>query len=112
MDVFAQVFKALREQRGAEEAWVFARNALDQAPSLLGLDRSLTYELQHENNPAAEHVLTGDLALLRTIVHNHSQRLDRYACQQCGFEAKHFYWQCPGCTQWESYAPKRLEEMQ
>ncbi len=112
VDVFAQVFKGLREQQGADAAWAFARQALEQSPSLLGLDRSLQLELQHPDNPAAEHVLGGDLALLRTLVHKHTQRLDRYACQQCGFEAKHFYWQCPGCTHWESYAPKRLEEMQ
>ena len=112
VDVFAQVFKALRTQLGADEAWTFARQALEQSPSLLGLDRSLNFELQHPDNPAAEHVLGGDLVLLRALVHKHTQRLDRYACQQCGFEAKHYYWQCPGCTQWESYAPKRLEEMQ
>lgn len=112
VDVFAEVFKALRQQRGAEIAWSFAREALRNFPSLLGLDRSLNFELQHPENPAAEHVLGGDLSLLRSLVHKHTQRLDRYACQQCGFEAQHFYWQCPGCTHWESYAPKRLEEMQ
>lgn len=112
VDVFAEVFKALRQQQGADVAWSFAREALRSFPSLLGLDRSLSFELQHPDNPAAEHVLGGDLSLLRTLVHKHTQRLDRYACQQCGFEAQHFYWQCPGCTHWESYAPKRLEEMQ
>lgn len=112
VDVFAQIFKGLRQQRGATAAWDFAHEALQQFPSLLGLDRSLQLELQHESHPAAEHILGGDLALLRKLIHKHSQRLDRYACQNCGFEAQHFYWQCPGCTHWESYAPKRLEEMQ
>lgn len=112
VDVFAQIFKALRTQQGADAAWAFARQALASSPSLLGLDRSLQFELQHEDNPAAEHVLGGDLVLLRQLVNKHTQRLDRYACQNCGFEAKHYYWQCPGCTHWESYAPKRLEEMQ
>ncbi|AQS51023.1 lipopolysaccharide assembly protein LapB [Paenalcaligenes hominis] len=112
VDVFTQVFKALRIHQGATAAWTFAREALHQYPSLLGLDRSLQLELQHPDNPEAAHVLGGDLTLLRTLVHKHTQRLDRYACQNCGFEAKHFYWQCPGCTHWETYAPKRLEEMQ
>lgn len=112
VDVFTQVFKALRTQQGATAAWDFAREALHQSPSLLGLDRSLQLELKHPDNPEAAHVLGGDLTLLRTLVHKHTQRLDRYACQNCGFEAKHFYWQCPGCTHWETYAPKRLEEMQ
>lgn len=112
VDVFAQVFKGLRDKQGAKVAWDFARQALQQSPSLLGLDRSLEFELQHKENPDAEHVLGGDLTLLRTLVHKHTQRLDKYACQKCGFEAQHFYWQCPGCTEWESYTPKRLEEMQ
>lgn len=112
VDVFAQVFKALRAQKGSAEAWSFARQALQQSPSLLGLNRSLDLELQHPDNPEAAHVLGGDLTLLRTLVHKHTQRLDRYSCQNCGFEAKHYYWQCPGCTHWETYAPKRLEEMQ
>lgn len=112
IDVFAQVFTALREQQGGEQAWRFAREALEQSPSLLGLDRSLSVELQYELSPAVQRILGGDLSLLRSLVHRHTQRLDRYACQQCGFEAQHFYWQCPGCTHWESYAPKRLEELQ
>ena len=112
VDVFSQIFKSLRAQKGAEEAWGFAREALEQHPSLLGLDRSLQVELQYALSPAVKRLLGGDLSLLRSLVHKHTQRLDRYACQQCGFEAQHFYWQCPGCTHWESYAPKRLEEMQ
>ncbi|MDN5844472.1 MAG: lipopolysaccharide assembly protein LapB, partial [Alcaligenaceae bacterium] len=52
-----------------------------------------------------------DLGLLRSMIHKHTQRLDRYACNQCGFEARHFYWQCPGCNAWETYSPLRLEEL-
>ena len=114
VDIFAPLFQAIHQQQGATKAWVFARKALKQNPSLLGLDRSLALELQHVqlDDTQAEQIVGKDLALVRGLLHKHIQRLDKYACQQCGFEAKQFYWQCPGCTHWESYAPRRLEEIQ
>ncbi len=35
--------------------------------------------------------------------------LQRYRCAACGFEARHYFWQCPGCMTWDSYPPARLE---
>lgn len=61
--------------------------------------------------PGGEDASGADLGLLRSLIHKHTQRLDRYACSVCGFEARHFYWQCPGCSSWETYEPRRLEEM-
>ncbi len=40
-----------------------------------------------------------------------AQPLRRYRCAACGFEAQHYFWQCPGCLSWDSYPPKRLEEL-
>jgi lipopolysaccharide biosynthesis regulator YciM len=37
--------------------------------------------------------------------------LTRYRCAACGFEAKTFFWQCPGCQSWDSYPPRRVEEL-
>src|SRR5699024_1523946 len=39
LDTFNVVFRELRQQKGYEQAWAFAREALHQQPSLLGLDR-------------------------------------------------------------------------
>lgn len=36
--------------------------------------------------------------------------LHRYRCAACGFEAQHYFWQCPGCQSWDSYPPHRLED--
>lgn len=35
----------------------------------------------------------------------------RYRCAACGFEAKQHFWQCPGCQAWDSYPPRRVEEL-
>ena len=37
--------------------------------------------------------------------------LQRYRCAACGFEAQHYFWQCPGCLSWDSYPPQRLEDL-
>ena len=37
--------------------------------------------------------------------------LRRYRCAACGFEAVHHFWQCPGCQAWDSYPPRRIEEL-
>jgi lipopolysaccharide biosynthesis regulator YciM len=37
--------------------------------------------------------------------------LARYRCAACGFEAKEHFWHCPGCQAWDSYPPRRIEEL-
>ena len=132
LDTFNVVFRELRAQQGYDVAWAFAREALRANPSLLGLDRLLEGELAMHDSALADSrtdaVLTAstaaivgvaatdiavgaDLSLLRSLIHKHTQRLDRYSCRVCGFEARNFYWQCPGCNSWETYEPRRLEEM-
>ncbi len=112
LDMFNVVFRELRAQEGYAPAWAFAREALRAHPSLLGLDRLLEAELACNDAPNEPNITPGaDLSLLRSLIHKHTQRLDRYACRVCGFEARHFYWQCPGCNSWETYQPRRLEEI-
>jgi lipopolysaccharide biosynthesis regulator YciM len=115
LDLFNIVFRELRAQQGSATAWAFARSALRLHPSLLGLDRLLEAELAAPG-PGREGDVSpvpgADLSLLRTLIHKHTQRLDRYACRNCGFQARRYYWQCPGCNAWETYAPRRLEELE
>jgi len=40
-----------------------------------------------------------------------SRPLSRYRCAACGFEAKEHFWHCPGCQAWDSYPPRRVEEL-
>lgn len=115
LDLFNVVFRALRREQGYGPAWAFAREALRVNPSLLGLDRLLEAELASEDAQGMKSVSAtiteADLSLLRSLINKHSQRLDRYVCNQCGFEARNYYWQCPGCNAWETYLPQRLEEI-
>ncbi|MEY4979989.1 MAG: hypothetical protein RLZZ352_2259 [Pseudomonadota bacterium] len=40
-----------------------------------------------------------------------SDPLKRYRCAACGFEARRYFWQCPGCHAWDSYPARRVEEL-
>ena len=48
---------------------------------------------------------------LRDAVQRAARPLHRYRCAACGFEAEHFFWQCPGCLSWDTYPPQRLEDL-
>ena len=39
-----------------------------------------------------------------------ARQQQRYRCAACGFEAQHYFWQCPGCLSWDSYPALRIEE--
>lgn len=128
-DLFDALFAALCEMQGSEAGWIFAREALQKRPSLLGLDRLLQAQLAAADMASAgkadggapasagkdgdyDWISPADAALVRSLIQRHTQRLGRYACRACGFRAKRFYWQCPGCNAWETYLPKRLEELE
>jgi len=48
---------------------------------------------------------------LRQVVGAFARPLQRYRCAACGFEAHHYFWQCPGCQGWDTYPPKRMESL-
>ena len=117
LDLFDVVFRLIWRERGRDTAWEFAQSALTAHPSLLGLERALAAQARAQQDGAlqsgeADQPNDGlvSLDLLKRLVSRHTQRLDRYSCRVCGFQARAFYWQCPGCHGWETYSPRRIEE--
>jgi lipopolysaccharide biosynthesis regulator YciM len=51
-----------------------------------------------------------ETAALRDAIRRAARPLHRYRCAACGFEAEHYFWQCPGCLGWDTYPPQRLED--
>ena len=49
--------------------------------------------------------------LLKTAVKRNAGPLQRYRCAACGFEAQHYFWQCPGCLSWDSYPTQKLDAL-
>ncbi len=48
---------------------------------------------------------------LRDAVERAARPLARYRCAACGFEAQRHFWQCPGCSGWDTFPPRRIEEL-
>ncbi len=106
IDLLEVLFNAVLKQDGAEAANTLVHDELRRTPTLLGLDKLLEAQLLVVPPETRE-----SLSFVRTLVQRYASRLSRYQCSHCGFEARQFYWQCPGCHQWETYPPKRIEEM-
>ena len=106
IDLLEVVYKAVMELHGVEAAKELVVNELRRTPTLMGLDKLLEAHLI--DAPAA---VVSELSLVKNLVHGYTQKLARYQCGQCGFKARQFYWQCPGCSRWESYPPRRTEEL-
>ncbi len=49
--------------------------------------------------------------LVGAAIDRAARPLQRYRCAACGFEAGHYFWQCPGCLNWDSYPPRHVEEL-
>jgi lipopolysaccharide biosynthesis regulator YciM len=97
-------YKHVAELRGADAAQALARAQMQKAPNLAGMTRLLDAQIAGAGEPERS-----DLELMRTLIRQRTKNLPRYTCQNCGFRARLFYWQCPGCSGWETYAPRRVE---
>jgi len=92
-----------------------ALNALDDDPA--ARERRLAAHLQAQPTlSAAQELLklqdgNPTTQALREAVGRAARPLQRYRCAACGFEAQHYFWQCPGCLTWDSYPPQRLEDL-
>jgi lipopolysaccharide biosynthesis regulator YciM len=105
IDSLDQGYRWIGQWEGAAAAETLLREELKRHPSLLGFERLLALRSgQVQADP--------ELALLRGLIQSQAQKLARYRCSQCGFRSREFYWNCPGCTNWDSYPPRRIEELE
>jgi lipopolysaccharide biosynthesis regulator YciM len=104
IDLLEIAYQRIGEWEGPAAAEVLLRDELRRHPSLLGFEKLLALRsAQVKGDP--------ELDLLRSLIHAQTRKLARYRCSKCGFRAREFHWQCPGCTSWDSYPPRRIEEL-
>ena len=94
--------------RGAAVAENMIAQETQRHPSLLGFERLLEARMAINQSTGTD---DGELRLLSSLLSNHTQKLARYRCSKCGFRAREFHWNCPGCSSWDTYPPRRLEEL-
>lgn len=104
IDVFQPVFDARVARDGVDATIRWAETVLRGWPSLLAFE--IVLAAGAEGREPRERARD---ELLRSLVRGQADRLGRYVCSHCGFKARTYYWQCPGCSHWDSYAPRRGE---
>ncbi|MGH8787083.1 MAG: lipopolysaccharide assembly protein LapB [Cupriavidus necator] len=129
-EVLDTAYKAELDVNGPEAAARLMREQLRRQPTLLALTKY--FEAQAavaaagapSAQPAgadapAEGAESADgndeqaqeTTAIRDLLQLRTRNLARYTCRECGFRARLFYWQCPGCNRWETYAPRRSETL-
>jgi lipopolysaccharide assembly protein B len=103
-DLLDVAYKHVAELRGPDAAYALARTQMQKSPNLAGMTRLIEAQIANAEEPRK-----GELELMRSLIKQRTKNLPRYTCQNCGFRARLFYWQCPGCSGWETYAPRRVE---
>lgn len=102
------VHKHMMQIRGPAATEVMLVEVMQHTPSLTALSKLAETRLalaQESGSPERVADLQATLGLLK----QRTTTLARYTCGNCGFRAKRFYWQCPGCNHWEAYSPRRSE---
>ncbi|CAN1532107.1 COG2956 Predicted N-acetylglucosaminyl transferase [Burkholderiaceae bacterium] len=93
---------------GANAAEMMLVEVMQHSPSLSALAKLAETRLtlaETDGPPTRITDLQATLGLLKL----RTTSLARYTCGNCGFRARRFYWQCPGCNHWEAYSPRRTE---
>jgi lipopolysaccharide biosynthesis regulator YciM len=104
IDLLDVAVRSVSEWEGAEAGEQLLRDALKRQPSLLGFEKLLALRSAAGRGDA-------ELDQLRQLLQGQTRKLARFRCSTCGFRAREFHWQCPGCTSWDSYPPRRIEEL-
>lgn len=99
------LYEATLAENGAEAASKLARNELIRQPSLHTLDQLLQARAMVDRNSKTAQ----DIQLMQQTVRNAIGNRAAYHCNQCGFRAKQYHWQCPACNAWESLPPEPTE---
>jgi len=94
--ILSSIYELVLKNEGVERAEEIARNELIQRPSLLSLDQLFQILTIKKSNEIE------NIELIQQTVKNSIGN-------ECGFKAKQFHWQCPGCNSWESLPSEPID---
>ena len=102
------VQKHVTQMRGPQATEVMLVDIMQHSPSLSALSKLAETRLAlAESNGTTEKI--SEIQSILGLLKQRTNSLARYTCGNCGFRARRFYWQCPGCNHWEAYSPRRSE---
>lgn len=98
--LMSALYEATIAEEGADSAAKLARTELIRKPSLQTLDQLL--QARALSDDVHKNTSSDDIQLMQQTVRNAIGNRAAYHCNQCGFRAKQYHWQCPACNAWES----------
>jgi lipopolysaccharide biosynthesis regulator YciM len=130
-EVLDAAYKTELDVNGPEAAARLMRDQLRRQPTLLALTKYFEAQAASTTHTAAQAATIAsenaeaaaqlpaqatdtqaqEVTAIRDLLQLRTRNLARYTCRECGFRARLFYWQCPGCNRWETYAPRRSESL-
>ena len=90
------LYETVLKNEGPNHAENIARKELIQRPSLSALDQLFQAQAIGKTNKI------DNIELIQQTIKNAIGSRRFYMCNQCGFKARQFHWQCPACNAWES----------
>lgn len=102
-ELFDIVHKHLMKIRGPQAANAMLSDVMQHSPTLIALSKLAETRLALEEASANTERLL-ELQSILNLLRQRTTSLARYTCGNCGFRARRFYWQCPGCNHWEVYS--------
>jgi len=90
------LYETVLKNEGPNQAENIARKELIQRPSLSALDQLFQAQAIRKTNKI------DNIELIQQTIKNAIGSRRFYMCNQCGFKARQFHWQCPACNAWES----------
>lgn len=102
--LFSVLFENTMSQEGPQSASKMALIDLERKPSLQTLNHLLKARTQD-----TKFANDSDNVLIQQTIRNAIGNRASYCCDQCGFRARSFHWQCPACNAWESLPPEPKE---
>ena len=90
------LYETVLANEGPNQAENLARKELIQRPSLSALDQFFQAQAIGKTNKI------DNIELIQQTIKNTIGNRRFYMCNQCGFKARQFHWQCPACNAWES----------
>lgn len=104
IDAMEAALSRIAAWEGAPAAEAIAVKMLQAHPSLSAFNALV--QLKSKANPGDEQT-----KLLAGLLGRHARRFSRYQCSKCGFLASNFSWHCLGCGSWDSFPPRRIEDI-
>lgn len=98
------VYETTLEEEGPVAAAQLASDELERNPSLHILNRLLQAQAL-----GGESKQRKTYQLMQNTVHFFLSKTNSHCCDTCGFRARQYHWQCPGCGRWETFSPEPME---